>query len=449
MASEWDTAPLSDLVDNILDRRGVTPLKLGSAFVASGYRVISAKAIKGKRVDLAADDPRFVDEGTYRKWMRTPLLADDVILTSEAPLGEPAYLAQDSEWCLGQRLFGIRTKKARLHGRFLFYALQSEQVRHDLMSRATGTTAQGIRQTELRRISVPLPTACEQRAIAYVLGTLDDKIELNRQMNETLEAMARLLFKSWFVDFNPVHSKLEGQGSDLLALIASDVPDCVVGSDLGGIPRGWKIGTLGDLGELALGGDWGEDQAFAGAVEANCLRGVDLEHFRLSGEAYPPRRWFKPSSLERRRMDERDVLIAGSGAGPTGRPLWMCAELLQTLGPCTYSNFCKRIRCGSAAQAVYLDAWLHEMRESGEIWEYVNGTSVPNLDAASLLARKMIPIPPISVLEEYLNFVRPIRQKLYAGQNRVLAILRDVLLPKLISGAVRIRDANRVIAEAF
>ena len=141
------------------------------------------------------------------KWMKTPLLADDVILTSEAPLGEPAYVAQDAEWCLGQRLFGIRTNKDKLYGRFLFYALQSAEVRHDLLSRATGTTAQGIRQAELRRVRIPLPPLPEQRAIAHILGTLDDKIELNRRMNETLEEMARALFKSWFVDFDPVRAK--------------------------------------------------------------------------------------------------------------------------------------------------------------------------------------------------------------------------------------------------
>ncbi len=207
MADEWNAAPLEDVVVDIVDRRGITPKKLGATFVPSGYRVISAKAIKDHRVDLSADEPRFVNNVTYRKWMKTPCLADDVILTSEAPLGEPAYVAQDAEWCLGQRLFGIRTDKDKLHGRFLFYALQSEEVRHDLLSRATGTTAQGIRQAELRRVLVPLPPLHQQRAIAHVLGTLDDKIELNRRMNQTLEEMARALFKSWFVDFDPVRAK--------------------------------------------------------------------------------------------------------------------------------------------------------------------------------------------------------------------------------------------------
>src|SRR5690606_9930021 len=138
----------------------------------------------------------------------------------EAPLGEPAYVASCQEWCLGQRLFGIRPRKGRLSGRYLYYALQSQAVRHDLLSRATGTTAQGIRQSELRRVVIPLPRMDEQHAIAHFLGTLDDKIELNRQMSETLEAMARALFKSWFVDFDPVRAKAERRDPGLPRSIA-------------------------------------------------------------------------------------------------------------------------------------------------------------------------------------------------------------------------------------
>jgi type I restriction enzyme S subunit len=297
----------------------------------------------------------------------------------------------------------------------------------------------------LRGLPVVLFPLQQQHAIAHILGTLDDKIELNRRMNETLEAMALALFKSWFVDFDPVRAKAEGRDPGLPKQIADLFPDSFEDSELGDIPKGWGVGTLGMLGELTIGGDWGEDEAFAGAVEASCLRGVDLEHLRQSGHASAPRRWFKPSSLERRAMDNRDVLVAGSGAGPTGRSLWICDDLLQALGPCVYSNFCKRIRCDTAAQAVYLDAWLRGMRASGEIWEHVNGTSVPNLDANSLLAGKEIPLPPVPVLNRHHDFVRPIWQELYAGQNRILAALRDTLLPKLISGELWVQDTERFI----
>jgi type I restriction enzyme S subunit len=125
-------------------------LKLGGQFKAAGHRVISAKLIKGSTIDLSADEPRFVDDAIYERWMRSPLLPDDVILTSEAPLGEVAYISERLDWCLGQRLFLLRPKPGCLSGRFLFYLLRSAGVQHELHSRASGTTAQGIKQAELR-----------------------------------------------------------------------------------------------------------------------------------------------------------------------------------------------------------------------------------------------------------------------------------------------------------
>jgi len=249
-----------------------------------------------------------------------------------------------------------------------------------------GSAQPFISQGDARALEIAYPPLPEQRAIAHILGMLDDKIELNRRMNEALEAIARAIFKSWFVDFDPVRVKAEGRCPCLPKPIADLFPDAFEDSELGEIPAGWGMGVIGDLCEVAIGGDWGEDAPFDGGVEVYCLRGVDLEHLRFSGYADAPRRWVKGTSVVRRRLDESDVLVAGSGVGPTGRPLWAAPEIKALFVlPVIYSNFCKRLHCESAAVAIYLDRWLQVLRESGEIWEYVNGTSVPNLDANALL----------------------------------------------------------------
>ncbi len=217
--SEWPLVTIDDVVTEILDRRGVTPTKLGSQFTTAGHRVISAKLVKGGAIDLDADEPRYVDEVTYRLWMKSPLRDDDVILTSEAPLGELAYIGSDVDWVLGQRLFSIRTDKRRLYGRYLYYALQTDPSRPDLLSRATGTTAQGIRQTELRKVRVPLPPIDEQRRVARILGALDDNIELSRSTSETLEGTAQALFKSWFLDSDPDASDKGGSLADAVDVL--------------------------------------------------------------------------------------------------------------------------------------------------------------------------------------------------------------------------------------
>ena len=448
MVGEWSTLSLREAGVKLIDCDHRTP-----PAAEVGYPYVAIPQLRGGRIDLT--DVRRISRAHLDDWTRKAKPSEnDVVLSRRCNPGETAFVPPNLEFALGQNLVLLRADSTKVFPPFLRWLVRGpdwwEQIGKFLN---VGAVFDSLRCADVPNFELCIPPIPEQRAIAHILGTLDDKIELNRRMNETLEAMARALFKSWFVDFlpvrakaaartqtgDPVRAKAKDRVTGLPKHLADLFPDSFEDSELGEIPKGWEVGTLGMLGELAIGGDWGEDKAFAGSVEASCLRGVDLEHLRQTGHALAPRRWFKLSSLERRAMDDRDVLVAGSGAGPTGRPLWMCSELLQALGPCVYSNFCKRIRCGTAAKAVYLDAWLHGMRESGEIWEHVNGTSVPNLDANSLLVGKEIPLPPMPVLDRYHDFVRPIRRQLYAGQNHTLAALRDKLLPKLISGELRMR----------
>lgn len=195
MKKGWQTKKLGDVCE-FLDRRGVTPEKLGSKFMPSGFRVISAKNIKGREIDTTIGEQRFVDEPTYQRWMKSPLLADDVILTSEAPLGETAYVEQELKWCLGQRLFGVRSDKSKLHGRFLFYAFQASPVRDDMLSRATGATAQGIRQSELTKVELPLPPLAEQQRIVGLLDEAFAGLATAKANAEKNLQNARALFES-------------------------------------------------------------------------------------------------------------------------------------------------------------------------------------------------------------------------------------------------------------
>ena len=417
MPSEWECAPLSTLVDDILDRRGVTPRKLGSDFVSQGFRVISAKVVKDGRLDLSADEPRFVDEPTYRKWMKGPLLADDVILTSEAPLGEVAYIHEQVDWCLGQRLFCIRTSKERLYGRFLYYALQSESVRHDLYSRATGTTAQGIRQAELRRVVIPVPPLSEQRAIAHILGTLDDKIELNRRMNETLEAMARALFKSWFVDFDPVRAKAEGRDPGLPPHIADLFPDSFEASELGEIPRGWKVARLGDVVELAYGKALKEQNRRPGTVPVYGSNGQVGWH------------------------DERLVTGPGIVVGRKGNPGTVTWAPTDFFPIDTTFYVVPKIDCPSLH-------FLYFALCEQQLASLSADSAVPGLNRNLAYVNPQL-LPPPVLIAAFEGHVRYLFERRHQSdeESRTLAALRDTLLPRLISGEVRVKDAARFLAE--
>lgn len=182
------TANLEDLVIEIIDHRGKTPKKLGTDFVPSGVPVASAQLVNGGVLDLS--DCRFVDEATWQRWMPIPLRVDDILLTSEAPLGRTARVQSSDPLVLGQRLFALRTRADLLDSAYLYYWLSSRKGQAALAEQATGSTVLGIRQSALRRIKVPVPAMEEQRAIGEVLGALDDKIAANRVVMIRAEELA-------------------------------------------------------------------------------------------------------------------------------------------------------------------------------------------------------------------------------------------------------------------
>lgn len=310
-------------------------------------------------------------------------------------------------------LIRARINKNKAEPDFYRYYFSSQQGVEQLLSIARGTTVTTITGPDISSLSVPFPPLPEQRAIADVLSALDDKIELNRRMNATLEQLARAIFKHMFID-NPESEK-------------------------------WEKGFLSDICEVTIGGDWGKETSIGEDVEVICLRGVDLEHLRNQGYSpEAPIRWIKNSSLEKRRMSSSDVLIAGSGIGPVGRPIWISPALLNLYPKeVTYSNFCKRLRSKSPAFAVFLDRILHNMHQNNEILDFVNGTSLPNLDIKGLLNNYPIKIPPSELVDKYYAIVEPTYSLLFNGESQTLTNLRNTLLPKLMSGQVRVNSENQ------
>ena len=207
--NNWKELPLNDVIELVIDHRGKTPKKLGfDDFFSEGYPVLSAKHVKTSGL-VNLDAMRFANEEMYKKWMKEPTQKGDVILTSEAPLGELFYIDGSKKYVLGQRVFGLRPKSDVLDSMYLLVWLSSAEGQGRLQARATGSTVQGIKQSELLKIMIPIPPMEVQKDIASIYGSLDKKIQLNTQINQTLEQIAQALFKSWFVDFDPVRAKAQ------------------------------------------------------------------------------------------------------------------------------------------------------------------------------------------------------------------------------------------------
>lgn len=224
---EWKEYKLGDITSLVIDYRGKTPLKLGSDWSNSGYRALSAKNIKTGKI-VNEDSIRFVDEHLYKLWMKDEVKKGDIFITSEAPFGQIFYWNSDEKIVLSQRLFCLRLKE-NICSQFVYYYMTTNVFQKELDGRATGTTVVGLRQPELLKCKIKLPSFREQIKIVSILKSLDDKIENNRKINENLEQQAQALFKSWFVDFEPFR----------------DQP--FVDSELGMIPEGWRVESFPDF----------------------------------------------------------------------------------------------------------------------------------------------------------------------------------------------------------
>jgi type I restriction enzyme S subunit len=329
---------------------------------------------------------------------------------------------------------GIRAK-AGCDTRFIYYWMQScdfSQIRE-------GSGQPYISDRTLKELVLLLPPLPEQRAIAHILGTLDDKIELNRRMSETLEAMARALFKAWFVDFEPVRAKMEGRwqrGQSLPGLPAHlyDLfPDRLVDSELGPIPEGWKVGTLADLAVL-------NPEVWKTETRPAKIIYVDLSNTK----------WGRIDSLT--AYDSADapsraqrVLRPGDTIVGTVRPGNGSYAFIAEGGLTGSTGFAVlRPRAAHYAEVVYLAATAPDNID--RLAHLADGAAYPAVRPEVVAATPVV-CPGDEVLARFSQAAGPALAKIAQNEraSRTLAALRDALLPKLIRGEIRVKDAERFL----
>ncbi len=394
---EWRSLPLEECVETIIDYRGKTPKK-----VAQGIPLITAKIIKHGRIETPDE---FVPPDDYEDWMRRGIpQAGDVLLTTEAPLGEVAQL-DDRKVALAQRVVALRGKKGLLDNDFLKYLLQSRQVQDQLKSRASGTTVQGIKQSELRKINLTLPRLDEQRSIAQLLGSLDKKIELNWRMNETLEATAEALFKARLVD-----------------------------PPAGGLPAGWVEGDILQHATLLSGGTPKTDREdyWDGKILWVSAKDVSQcgETFLVNTERTITQRGLEESTTQVMPCLSTVVVARGATTGRMvilGRAMAMnqtCYALVSTIGtPFTLHCLLRR--------------------EIDNLVRIAHG-SVFDTITTSTFASFQVVMPPIQLLNVFEETMAPLFDRILTNteESRTLAALRDALLPKLLSGELRVKSCE-------
>ena len=260
-SGEWREVTLAEAPIAIIDGDRGNNYPKQQEFLESGHCLfLNAGNVTSNGFNFSSC--AFVSSDRDQRLRKGKLHRDDVVLTTRGTLGNSAYFDATIPYehvRINSGMVILRALQPALHPRYLYVLTQSQLFLSQVQALRTGSAQPQLPIRDIERITVPLPPLPEQRSIAHVLGTLDDKIELNRRMNETLEAMARALFKSWFVDFDPVRAKMDGRwrrGESLPGLPAEHYdlfPDLLVDSELGGLPKGWRVKGLSSFGKIVTG----------------------------------------------------------------------------------------------------------------------------------------------------------------------------------------------------
>jgi type I restriction enzyme, S subunit len=339
-------------------------------------------------------------------------------------LGIPGRIPDDGKTYLHNQRMGkvVIKKPRRIDPAFVYYLALWSDFNRELCVSASGTKILHTAPVRIEAFEFDLPPLAEQKAIAAVLGALDDKIELNRRMNATLEVMARALFQSWFVDFDPVRAKLDGLDKATAALFPAAFQD----SPLGPIPKGWAVARLDDIASVMMGLSPDGDSYNSDGVGVPLINGpVEF------GDYFPVKtKWTQAAT---RFAAEGDLIFCVRGS-TTGRRVVSDGEYGIGRGVCA-------IRAKDK-----LDSFLYQTINVGleRLLERTTGSVFPSLSAPDIKGFSVLK-PNGDVQQLYERTTKPLVQSIQQNhrQSRTLATLRDTLLPKLMSGEVSVGDARR------
>ena len=425
-------------------------------WTGNGVVVLRNQNIKGGRLDLSS--PSYTDEEHYQgRVKRAKPQTGDLVITREAPMGDVCQIPEGLRCCLGQRQVLLRPDPKKVDGRFLLFALQSPYIQDQIgWNEGTGSTVSNLRIPVLEALKIPTPSMDLQVEISITLGALDDRITLLRETNATLEAIAQTLFKSWFVDFDPVRAKTEGRAPDGMdEATAALFPDGFEESELGLVPSGWRLVPFGQLLCHTIGGDWGSDAPDdKNDARVAIIRGTDIPDLQSGANSRVPVRYTSQKKLATRKLEDGDIVLEVSGGSkdqPTGRSLYLTAGLLGQFDcPVEPASFCRLLRPNSKDIGVLLGQHLTYIYAQGKTWEYQNqSTGIANFQTTHFLETELVAVPSDDVLVTFAEAIRPMVDRAHLTQIQELATLRDTLLPRLISGQLRLPEAQELMAEAM
>ncbi len=427
MAAEWPTLTLREANVTLIDCEHRTP-----PASEAGYPYVAIPQLRGGRVDLSG--VRRINREHLVEWTRKAKPStNDVILSRRCNPGETAVVPLDLEFALGQNLVLLRADGTEVCPPFLRWLVRGpewwDQIGKFLN---VGAVFDSLRCADVPNFELCIPPLPEQRAIAHILGALDDKIELNRRMNETLEALARALFKSWFEDFDPVRAKAEGRDHGLPQPLADLFPDSFEDSELGKIPKGWRAVPLPDVIDI------NPTRALRKGIEAPYL---DMANMPTQGHS--PVAVVDRAFGSGMRFTNGDTLVARiTPCLENGKTAFVDFLEAGQVGWGSTEYIVLRPKPPLPNEFAYCLARAADFRDFA-IQSMTGSSGRQRVPAESLSHFRVVAAPkPIAHL--FGQLIKPLfaRASAAAKEGRPLTALRDALLPKLISGELRVRGSS-------
>jgi type I restriction enzyme S subunit len=440
MTGDWEETTVGALV-----KRGVLERPLdgnhgsihpkGDDFVAAGVPFIMASDLVGGGIDTV--NCSFISTEQAKSLRKGFAKRGDVLISHKATLGRTALVGEipGDFVMLTPQVTYYRPKDAtKLNNRYLKYYFDSEQFQQVLQSWAgAGSTRAYIGITDQLRLPVLLPPIDEQKAIAAVLGALDDKIELNRRMNATLEAMARALFQSWFVDFDPVRRNKE-EGGRTKDEISALFPDSFQESPLGLIPKGWAVGRVAHVSDFSRS-----------SINPGNFPDETFDHYSLPAfdEGRTPKAELGSAIMSNKLVVTRNSVLL-SKLNPHIPRIWLPDLHATRRSVCSTEFIVASMRPGYSRE--FLFSLFTSAAFASTYGTLVTGTtgSHQRIRPESVLEIKTV-IPPPKMVEAFTTIAKPMFDQINRNidQSHTLATLRDTLLPKLLSGELSVADMKK------
>ena len=389
-----------------------------SDYVTDGTPIITVEHLGDNRI-VHANLPRVTDEDKKRLAKYT-LSTGDIVFSRVGSVDRRAIVhTEEDGWLFSGRCLRVRPDREKIDPGYLSWFFGFTGFQEYIRQIAVGATMPSLNTKILSEVPIYYPpSTVDQQAIAHILGTLDDKIELNRRMNRTLEEMARAIFKSWFVDFDPVRAKADGRNTGLPAELAALFPDSFEDSELGEIPQGWNIQKLDEVCTLSYGK----------ALKAEVRLSGDIPVMGSNGQV----------GLHNQALVKGPGIVVGRKGNP-GVVKWVNTDFfpIDTTFYVVPNN-----------PDIPLTFLVHAL-EALNLPSLGSDSAVPGLNR-DIAYQSRILVPEPQVLVAFAKQSTSIKNRIEAGEkeSRALATLRDTLLPKLVSGELRVPDAERIVGRA-